>query len=136
VLLVEEYSEITELLTELVNRYKRRTVFIATSAFNFDPWGSAAVMQFAQELGRVLVADGTRIATGLGAGIGDAIFTGALREVMRTKGMNIEDALVLRRRPCLSAFLLPFGAPGDRPPCIRQRPLGIAGDWHGLLLRV
>jgi len=22
-----------------------------------------------------------------------------------------------------------FGAPGDFPPCILQRPLGIAGDW-------
>jgi hypothetical protein len=38
--------------------------------------------------------------------------------------------------PCLRAFLFPFGAPGDGPPCIRQRPFGIAGDWHGLSLRV
>ena len=34
--------------------------------------------------------------------------------------------------PCLRAFLLPFGAPGDFPPCIRQRPFGIAGDLHRL----
>jgi hypothetical protein len=33
-------------------------------------------------------------------------------------------------RPCLRAFLFPFGAPGDIPPCIRHRPFGIAGDWH------
>ena len=39
-------------------------------------------------------------------------------------------------RPCLSAFLLPFGAPGDIPPCIRQRPFGIAGAWHEARLRV
>ena len=39
-------------------------------------------------------------------------------------------------RPCLNAFLLPLGAPGDFPPCIRQRPFGIAGDWHRLPLRV
>jgi hypothetical protein len=32
----------------------------------------------------------------------------------------------------LYAFLLPFGAPGDVPPCIRQRPFFIAGDWHGV----
>lgn len=36
------------------------------SAFNFDPWGQPAVIEFARELGRALVADGTRIATGLG----------------------------------------------------------------------
>ena len=99
VLLIKDYSEITEFLTELVNQYRRRTVFVSTSAFNFDPWGQPAVVNFAQELGRVLIADGTRIATGVGAGIGDAIFTGALREVMQTKGRNIEDAIVLRPFP-------------------------------------
>ncbi|MHC2415533.1 NAD-dependent SIR2 family protein deacetylase [Bradyrhizobium diazoefficiens] len=99
VLLIDEYSEITDVLTELVNRYRRRTVFISTSAFNFDPWGQPAVIEFAQELGRKLVADGTRVATGLGAGVGDAIFTGVLREVMQTRGMSIEDALVLRPFP-------------------------------------
>ncbi|UVO28337.1 SIR2 family protein [Bradyrhizobium arachidis] len=98
VLLVDEYSEITEVLTALVNRYRRRTVFIGASAFNFDPWGQAAVSEFAEELGRALIADGTRIATGLGAGIGDAVFTGALREIMRTK-LKIDDTLVLRPFP-------------------------------------
>jgi hypothetical protein len=28
----------------------------------------------------------------------------------------------------LNAFLLPFGAPGDIPPCIRQRPFGIGDE--------
>src|SRR4051794_33300423 len=39
-------------------------------------------------------------------------------------------------RPCLRAFLFPFGAPGDIPPCIRHRPFGIAGDWHEFRLLV
>src|ERR1051325_6924791 len=39
-------------------------------------------------------------------------------------------------RPCLNAFPLPFGAPGDSPPCIRQRPFGIPGDRQGLPRRV
>jgi hypothetical protein len=33
----------------------------------------------------------------------------------------------VERPPCLRAFLLPFGAPGDDPPCIRQ-PLHSRGD--------
>lgn len=99
VLLIDEYDEITEFLTELVNHYRRRTVFISTSAFNFDPWGQAAVIEFAQDLGRALIADGLRVATGLGAGVGDAIFTGALREVMRTGAGSVEDSVVLRPFP-------------------------------------
>ncbi len=97
-LLIDDYSEITEFLVELVNRYRRRTVFISASAADYRPWGQSAVLDFAQELGRRLVADGTKIATGLGAGIGNAIFTGALREVMRLNS-GIEDSLLLRPFP-------------------------------------
>jgi hypothetical protein len=34
------------------------------------------------------------------------------------------------------AFQLPFGAPGEGPPCIRHLPFAIAGGWHGFPLRV
>ena len=34
------------------------------------------------------------------------------------------------------ALALPFGAPGDVPPCIRQRPFAIAGERHGGPARV
>src|SRR3954469_6614189 len=36
----------------------------------------------------------------------------------------------------MKAFLLPLAAPGALPPCIRQRPFAIAGDWHGVPARV
>lgn len=39
-------------------------------------------------------------------------------------------------RPCFKAFLFPFGAPGDGPPCIRQRPFFIAGDRQAFPLLV
>jgi hypothetical protein len=32
-------------------------------------------------------------------------------------------------------FRLPLGAPGERPPWIRQRPFGIAGDRHSVCRR-
>lgn len=38
--------------------------------------------------------------------------------------------------PVLIAFLFPFGAPVEGPPCTRQRPFFIAGDLHGLPLWV
>jgi hypothetical protein len=98
-LLIDDFSEITEFLTELVNQYRRRTVLVSASATDYAPWGEAAVSEFAQDLGRALAADNTRIATGLGAGIGNAVFTGALRELMRTKVSRLEDALVLRPFP-------------------------------------
>lgn len=32
--------------------------------------------------------------------------------------------------PGFQAFRLPSGAPAEGPPCMWQRPLGIARDWH------
>jgi hypothetical protein len=98
VLLVDDFGEITEMLAELVNLYRRRTVFVSGSASTFEPWGEDAVRDFAQDLGRELIAKGARLATGLGLGIGDPLFTGALRDVLRQK-LNIGDALVLRPFP-------------------------------------
>jgi hypothetical protein len=98
VLLVDDYSEITDILRELVNRYRRRTIFISGSAEDFGPWGEEEVAAFAQTIGQALVSRGTRIATGLGRGIGDAVFTGALRELMRS-GARIDDSLILRPFP-------------------------------------
>jgi hypothetical protein len=106
VLLIDDYTEITEFLDELVARYRRRTVFVSASAADFSPWGQPAVSSFAQALGRALIASGTRVASGLGAGIGDALVAGALRELMSTKS-SIEDGLVLRPFPQV-------GAPDER----------------------
>ena len=36
----------------------------------------------------------------------------------------------------MRALALPIGAPGDPPPCIRQRAFGIAGDRQGVPARV
>jgi len=36
----------------------------------------------------------------------------------------------------LECIPIAFGAPGEGPPCIRHLPFAIAGDWHGLPLRV
>lgn len=98
VLLVDEYNEITEFLAELVARYRRRTVFVSASVANFEPWGKEAVTEFAETLGSRLIASGTRLATGIGLGFGDALLSGALREVMQSDS-SIEENLVLRPFP-------------------------------------
>ena len=46
------------------------------------------------------------------------------------------EAFRCRRANCGTAFVLPIGAPGDAPPCIRQRPFVIAGNRHGIPLLV
>ncbi|RFB91801.1 hypothetical protein B5K08_16030 [Rhizobium leguminosarum bv. trifolii] len=98
VLTVDDYAEITEFLRELVDRYKRRTVFVSASSVDFGGWSEKEVDEFIQTLGRSLVAKGTRIASGLGVGIGDSLLSGALREVLKNN-RTVDEALILRPFP-------------------------------------
>ncbi|NKK42715.1 SIR2 family protein [Rhizobium leguminosarum] len=98
VLTIDDYGEITEFLKELVDRYKRRTVFVAASSVDFGGWSKEVVDEFTQTLGKLLVAKGTRIASGLGAGIGDSLLSGALREVL-SSNRTVDESLILRPFP-------------------------------------
>lgn len=99
VLLVSEYDEITAILRELERRYRRRTVFVSASASDFAPWGEQAVTQFMRSLGDALMRREMRIATGLGLGVGNALFTGAVERIIADKRTRIEEALVIRPFP-------------------------------------
>lgn len=98
VLIIDDYAEITDFLNELVDRYKRRTVFVSASSADFGGWSKEAVDEFTQTLGKLLISKGTRIASGLGVGIGDSLLSGALREVLQNK-RTVEESLVLRPFP-------------------------------------
>src|SRR4029079_4498856 len=54
------------------------------------------------------------------------------RSVLTETEPNASRVGYLRTLARAKALLLPLGAPGDLPPCIRQRPLAIAGDRQGL----
>jgi hypothetical protein len=98
VLLIDDFPEITDVIRELLARFRRRTISISGSAMDFGAWGNEAVSGFAQKLAERLVKSGCRVATGLGLGIGDGILTGALREIASSRD-SIEDVLVLRPFP-------------------------------------
>lgn len=98
-LLIDDYSEITDILEELEWRFRRQTIVVSSSAADFSPWGEAAVCDFMRTLGGRIVGKGHRIATGMGAGVGNALFTGAVEVIMAKPDKQIEDALILRPFP-------------------------------------
>lgn len=98
-ILVDEYSEITEALREVLRRFRMKTVFVSSSASSFDPWGTERVTDFMRKLGNLLVDNSLRVATGLGLGVGNALFTGALEQVYRSPERRIDDHLLLRPFP-------------------------------------
>lgn len=98
-ILVDEYSEIGDILAELDRRYRRQTIFVSASADDFGPWGKAAVENFMRDLGAAFVQNGLRLVTGLGLGVGNALFTGAIEAVLKEKSNHIEDSLLIRPFP-------------------------------------
>jgi len=99
-LLVDEYSEITGMLAEIERQYRSRTIFVASSAGDFAPWGEAAVTSFMRTLGSALISARLRVATGMGLGVGNALFTGALEAIYadRQQG-HLEDRMLMRPFP-------------------------------------
>lgn len=98
-ILVDEYEEITEALREVARRFRMRTIFVSASTSEFSPWGEDAVTGFMRKLGSLLVENSLRISTGLGLGVGNALFTGALEEVYRNLDRQVDDHLLVRPFP-------------------------------------
>ncbi len=98
-ILLDEYEEITEALREVARRFRMRTVFISSSAADFQPWGEQDVIGFMRKLGSLLVENSLRISTGLGLGVGNALFTGALEEIYSSVERQIDDHLLVRPFP-------------------------------------
>lgn len=98
-LLVDDYSEITEALEEVVRRFRMNTAFVSSSAADFEPWGEVQVVEFMRKLGSMLVDNSFRISTGLGLGVGNALFTGALEQVYRSPGSQVDECLLIRPFP-------------------------------------
>lgn len=98
-ILVDEYSEIDEIIAEIYRRFKSRYVFVSTSAYDYAPWGEAAVNAFMEKLGSLLLQRDMRLVTGVGLGTGNAMLGGAIVAISKDSQKKIEEALVLRPFP-------------------------------------
>lgn len=97
--LVDEYSEITEILTELYRRHRSRYVFVSTAAADFSPWGEQQVMGFMAKLGKLIAQQGFRLVSGVGLGTGSALLGGALYEISGDVRKKLDHDLIIRPFP-------------------------------------
>ncbi|WP_032095611.1 MULTISPECIES: SIR2 family protein [unclassified Alteromonas] len=98
-ILVDDFSEITELLRQLEKNYKSNTVFVSGAACEYGEMGEHDALKFVYELSRKLVSQGVRVVSGFGLGIGSAVISGVLEETFTSPKAKIEDQLVLRPFP-------------------------------------
>ncbi|MFI5297225.1 MAG: SIR2 family protein [Polyangiales bacterium] len=98
-LLVNDYSEITDILRELTRRVDRRNVFFSGSAHDYEPLGKERVLGLLRRLGGTLIKEGYNVVSGMGLGVGDAVAMGAIETVYRSPGESLADRTILRPFP-------------------------------------
>lgn len=96
---IDDYQEITEILSKLEQKYKRRTVFISGTAHDYGKWGREASEKFVYRLSKDIAAAGYRIVSGFGLGIGSSVISGVLEHVYMNGGCLDNEQLILRPFP-------------------------------------
>lgn len=96
--LVNRYDEITELLSTLVDRFRRKTIFISGSAHNYLDYSHETAQNFIHKLSFELSKNGYRIVNGYGKGVGEFILNG-VADFCLTHKAKINDFLTFMPFP-------------------------------------
>ncbi len=97
--LVDNYSQIPELLARVAANYKRSSIFISGAAEDYGKWNRSDAEDFLHKLSYQISAKKNRIITGFGLGVGSAVINGVLA-FLNDAGKTISDEdLVMRPFP-------------------------------------
>lgn len=106
--LLDSYSEITEILRQIEHGYLLKNIFISGCLEKYEsPWTEDNVNSFTHGLAKLLVQNDYRIISGFGWGIGSTIINGALEEIMESKYKHIDEHLCLRPFPQIFSGTMP-----------------------------
>lgn len=97
--LVDSYSEYTDILRQLVSTYRRQRVFVAGSGDTFGAWSKEDAHRLIRHLGRTLIRQGLDLVSGFGNGVGSSLVNGALDALDEEGSLLLNDRLVLRPFP-------------------------------------
>lgn len=97
--LVDEYSEITTILSDIEQKYRLNNIFISGSASEFGDFKEVEAQKFIFTLSKRLIEEDLKITSGFGKNIGDSIINGALTSLYENKYKKTNDFLVLKPFP-------------------------------------
>jgi Sir2- and TIR-associating SLOG family/SIR2-like domain len=83
VILIDEYSEITEILTEMNRRIQLKNIFVSGSAYSSEPLGQPHFDELCAEIGCQIIRRGYNLTSGFGNGVGAQVLAGAIEEIYR-----------------------------------------------------
>lgn len=96
--LIDNYAEITNILTNIKQKYLRKTVFISGAAINYSPFSESDFKEFVSKLSADLIRNGFRIVNGYGLGLGNEVIAGALQK-LKDLHKPVDGNLIIRPFP-------------------------------------
>lgn len=123
-LLVENYSDIPEILRAIEEQFLKKTIFISGSAEDYGDWEKNDALNFIHSLSSSLVKAGYRVVNGFGWGVGSAVINGALDAIYANPEKLSEDQLVMRPFPQVASQGQDLGVLWHQ---YRQRMIGLSG---------
>ncbi len=100
---VDDYKEITEILETLVDKYRRRTIFISGSAYNYNKFSEEEGREFIHRLAFGLVENGYSIVNGFGKGVGEFVINGVADYCLTHREIKMQDVVKLMPFPQTSS---------------------------------
>jgi hypothetical protein len=98
-ILVDSYSEITDILRNIENRHRQRSIFISGAAHEYGTWSSEIAQRFIHTLSQEILKANYRIVSGFGLGVGSAVISGSLEQIYMNPRINRIDQLILHPFP-------------------------------------
>lgn len=98
-LLVDEYSEITDVLNLIQTRIKRQNIFISGAAHDYGELGKERTEKILYNLSSKLSENNYKIISGFGLGVGSSVINGVLSFVYESQKKHLDDYLISRPFP-------------------------------------
>lgn len=102
-LLVESFTDINLILTEIEKRFRKKTIFISGSAEEYGDLNRDQAQSFIHSLSKNIVTSNYRVVNGFGWGVGSAIINGALEAVYEKPEKYSEEQLIIKPFPQFSS---------------------------------
>jgi len=98
-LIIDDYSEITDILRMIEKSINEDNIFISGSAHSYVPWEEKEAQKFINDLSKRLIEQKKTIISGFGLGVGSYVITGALEQMYMKQEKINNDQLILKPFP-------------------------------------
>lgn len=98
-LMIDEYSEITQVLKLIKTKISRKNIFISGAAHEYGRFDKHEAENLIFEVSNRLSEKNYKLISGFGLGIGSSVINGSLAHIYDNKRGHLDDYLVLRPFP-------------------------------------